>query len=355
MLAQMEEQEKGKDLSFGENEKDSSVIGNISIYNNNSNFYEVVEMENLLNFNPTISTYIAHKTINKYEQPKFITEHFKRLINPNDRTLLTSLSNAHYSQNSMVVQMLMKYVRAGNNLSNKMGMSLVSLDAIKDRKGLSGGEISELSLKDYFETIFGLFAHTDTELKEMERNGLKVRMANMPFPAISDTGKMPLWKTVVYDLTKDDFTIEGENLSFSEKLINELYSQLVLPDLDRMEAFLSANKTTNIEGHDIGAGMILGLPGLNGMIIKDKNGNKTTLLSALRNSIYNPGIDGNYSDFSEVLTINRELINSFLIDNINSEVDDLISFGENGKAKGLLVDNGLLGEGGSCLELTLNI
>jgi hypothetical protein len=88
-------------------------------------------MEKSLSFNPQTSTYIAHKTTNKYEQPKFITEQFKRLVNPNDKSLLKDLNQAHYSKNSMIVQMLKKYQNENNNLALKMKLGLVSLDSIK--------------------------------------------------------------------------------------------------------------------------------------------------------------------------------------------------------------------------------
>lgn len=351
LTAQLKKQEAGETLSFGEREKDSTDPGNISIYNNSSNFNEIIRQEELLTFNPQISTYIAHKTINKYEQPKFISEHLKKLLNPNDKSLLIDLSQAHYSQNSMVVQMLKRYTRPENNLSLKVKLGLASLNVIKKSgENEESGEISELSLKDYFVSIFGFFAHTEEELKAMERKvgneSLSVRLAYMPFPAISDTGSMPLWSTVVYNLTKDNFIFDGSGkMTFSNTVLEELYSQLVKPDLDRLDAYLRSGATTNIEGHDTGAAQIQGIPGLNGLVIKDKNGNNTTLLAALQQSIFNPGISGNYANVNDVLSSNKEAIKTYMANNIQQEIDSILSFDINGNVKGLVAENGLWQDG----------
>ena len=351
LTAQLKKQEAGETLSFGEREKDSTDPGNISIYNNSSNFNEIIRQEELLTFNPQISTYIAHKTINKYEQPKFISEHLKKLLNPNDKSLLIDLSQAHYSQNSMVVQMLKRYTRPENNLSLKVKLGLASLNVIKKSgENEESGEISELSLKDYFVSIFGFFAHTEEELKAMERKvgneSLSVRLAYMPFPAISDTGSMPLWSTVVYNLTKDNFIFDGSGkMTFSDTVLEELYSQLVKPDLDRLDAYLRSGAITNIEGHDTGAAQIQGIPGLNGLVIKDKNGNNTTLLAALQQSIFNPGISGNYANVNDVISSNKEAIKTYMANNIQQEIDSILSFDANGNVSGLVAENGLWQDG----------
>lgn len=357
---QLEAQKKGEELSLGTSEKDSEEKGNIYVYNNSSNFNKLSKMESLLTFNPQISTYIAHKTINKYEQPKFISEHFKKLTSPNKSSLLRDLTKSQYSSNSMILQMLKRYTNPNNNLAQKMKLGLVSLNAMKEvGKSDESGEISDLSFKDYFISVFGFFANTKEELKSMSRTvgseELDVRLATMPFPTISDTGKMPIWDTVVYNLTDKDITFDENNkMVFSNALMNEIYTQLVKPDLDRIEAYLKSGATTYIDGHDIGARMILGIPGLNGLVVKDADGNNTTLISAITQAVRLPGINGNFNTVKEVINSNNGVIKEYLLNNILKEVESVKrlvfknGLWENGKLQG--VDEKYLRNRGSKLN-----
>ena len=124
--------------------------------NNNSNIKNLLAFDNRNIFIPASSVYIAGKTVNKYEQPCFITEQLKKLSGL-DKETIENLLTCPFSKESF----LLKYLISTQGNDASIEAVTVSLEALKVKGDKSSDKmgITDLSSKDYDVTTIGLFAH----------------------------------------------------------------------------------------------------------------------------------------------------------------------------------------------------
>lgn len=138
------------------------------------------------------------------------------------------------------------------------------------KKVFGDNSITSLSNADHELTKLGLFQ--DVEQGEInhhlgENNFVKLRMARMFLPTMSDKSQMLDLYTAVLDLKNKHFVInEQGEVSLTEQLKDIVYSQLVKPELERIVNFNSTVKKTNIKGYDTAAQMFLLVPELNNIV-----------------------------------------------------------------------------------------
>lgn len=288
----------------------------------NSRLNDLINADNNVSFIPMNMMYIGGKMINVYEQPKRITNILKKL--KNDDNFRNQLLSSQISSNNF----LLNLINENQDLRQYVDVIMTSLEAIKEKGSPSSDKMSitQLSEKDAFVTLFNMFASTEGVVnnEELNEQGIKLRKAIVNFPTLSDSSQLPLFKTVVLDIQKEN--IVGNNVS--ENVMNILINQLVKGDLLRIGAFLNANISTNIKGHDAGALFIGSMSSLNTVAVdysyQKENGEvvdtKRTLIEVFRNNsqYHTPeGVNMFIDQFKDDITneINRNIqheVNQFI-------------------------------------------
>ncbi|HPQ78885.1 MAG TPA: hypothetical protein PLG47_00310, partial [Candidatus Dojkabacteria bacterium] len=343
MKKSIAKQDNDKTLDIG-----NYSVDNILLHDNDNYIKMLVILDNFVTFNPALSTYISGKFINSYANPNLITEQIKRLQNPKDTTLVDNLSQASFSKETMIIQMIKEFPE----LRKMLDIDQVSVSAIKE-KGYpvpDRNRIEDLSIRDYFVATFGNFTQTYSKMNGYFRNGIALRVAKMAFPTISDNGTMPLFKTIIYHLTRRNFVdnvLPNEEVKLNREVLNELFGQLVQPEINRIEAFIEnqAMVNENIAGLDFKAKLFYIFPSFNSLLVQDHNGNSVTFLDALTSAIRRKK-NAEDSAVSDLIESNKDILLQEVNRNIEAISKDLFRV-EEGQGKGLLVEQGLFVNGTS--------
>lgn len=253
----------------------------------NSIINDLIKVDNNLSFIPGNMMYLGGKMINIFEQPKPISNTLKSLKSSNN-TLMNDLLNSQTSQDNFVLNL----INENPELKNYIDVIMVGLEALKQRGDASSdsNSITILSSKDAFITLFNMFANNEGEFKNEKLNnlGLKLRKGLINFPTISDSSQLPLFKTILLDIQKNNVI----NNNLDEDTMNIMINHLLKGDLLRAGAFLQNGTTTNIKGYDAGAIHITGMSSLNTVAVDfeytKSNGEivktKRTLIEVFRNN-----------------------------------------------------------------------
>ena len=199
-------------------------------------------------------------------------------------------------------------------------------------------------------TTFGNFTQTYNKLNGYFRNGISLRVAKMAFPTISDNGTMPLFKTIIYHLTRRNFVdnvLPNEEVKLNREILNELFGQLVQPEINRIESFIEnqAMVNGNIAGLDFKAKLFYIFPSFNSLLVQDHNGDSVTFLDALTSAIKRKE-NAEDSAVSDLIESNKDILLQEVNRNIEAISKDLFRV-EEGQGKGLLVEQGLFVNGTS--------
>lgn len=204
------------------------------------------------------------KSIYAISAPKFITDRFRDLKNPDNLTIIEQLNQISFSRPSLWLKLL-----NSNKFKDKFNISHIGLTAFKQLgvKAYRDNSINKLSDTDHELTKLGMFWDTtqgelETAYKKYESTDVEMRMATMFSPTMSDKSMMTLITTAVLNLQNTDL-MNGEALS--EQVVKIIYEQTVKPELLRMIKFHQNGSKTNISGYDKGAGMFLLLPEMNNL------------------------------------------------------------------------------------------
>ncbi len=257
-------EESNEDTEFYENVKNHPFSDMNSIMSN------LTELEN--KYNPvygSTSRYVAGKSLTELEAFSYFYQQHRNLKKSalsDDKNLLNKLKNLSFSKDSYLLNLLM----TDNVFARQFDHSLVDLMALKDlfKNNDMPPAIDDLSSFDYMFTQRTMFQdRKQGPERGVEGLPFKIRMAQMGTLTNSDKGRMMMLKTAVMDLYKEsgtafDISPEGE-VTFTENLRDVLYSQLILPELRRMVAFIVNESSTNIKNYDKGATRFNLLPGLN--------------------------------------------------------------------------------------------
>lgn len=304
---------------------DTQRAFNILTYNN-SQINDLIHADNAVSFIPMNMMYIGGKMISVYEQPKRIANILKKFTS--DPAFRQQLKASQITSDNMMLNL----IDGDPSLEGYVDVIMTSLEALKERGAAASDKmgITQLSNKDGFVTMFNMFASSEGayENEALKRNGVKLRKGMIPFPTLSDSSQLPLFKTIVIDVQREN--VAGDTVS--ENILDILKSQLLKGDLKRIAAFLTNGKSTNIKGHDAGAMFITGMSSLNTVIVDsnyivgtEERTGKRTLVEVFRN---NPQFHTE-AGIENFLTKYKTEIDAEIIRNVNYEVDAFIS--EDGK------------------------
>ena len=185
---------------------------------------------------------------------------------------------------------LLPLFEGNKDFSEKFYVDHIGITSLKEqgKKVFGDSSVTALSDADHEYLKLGLFF--DVEQGEVKatrgENGfIGMRMARMFFPTMSDKSQMLGAKTAVYDFKNKHFkTTADEVLGIDDQVLEELYTQLVRPEMERITNFHSSIGKTNIKDYDTGAKMFLNIPVLN---LLEYEGQKVITLMSNNPSVYN--------------------------------------------------------------------
>lgn len=201
--------------------------------------------------------------------PKFITDRARDLKNP-DSGIMQQLLSLSFSRPSLWLRLL-----SDGKFREKFQVSHMGLNAFKQlgKKLYRDNGITKLSDVDHELTKLGMFwdmtqgevSYTTEDGKtfnEYPDTSVRMRMATMFSPTMSDKQLMTLITTAVLDLQNKDLN-DGHGIS--DEVAKILYEQTVKPELQRMIKHAQNGGRTNISSYDRGASMFLFMPELNNL------------------------------------------------------------------------------------------
>lgn len=240
--------------------------------NDNSQYNDIVKLDNIVSAELSMNTmHIGGKTIYMYQQPNSILNTIKNLKKSVKAGSghLQDLLESPMTSNSM----LLKLLKENPDMFDYFGSFTMSLEAIKEMgsKSQSDKGITNLSDKDAFLTLLGMFSATEGSIKDLslKTKNIKLRKGSMSFPTISDASQLPMLKTFLIELSKENYNENTDTLS--DNILEILQEQLLISDLKRIGDYMIKVEDSNIEFYDKGAVWITGIPSLNTLTLKVKN------------------------------------------------------------------------------------
>lgn len=327
-----------KELVFEDKYADNpgnQMVMNLLTNDTNNSLKNLVKADNLVSFVPSQSMYIAGKMINSYEQPKSLSNTVNSM--KSDEKYVADTKATSITSESMIMEMI-----ANNpDFASYFDVINVSLEALKElgKESRDDMGITNLSTKDHFVTTFNMFAHNDGAIMNddyTKNKEINLRKGTVSFPALSDSSRMPLIKTVLLDIQKTHLNPEMNRLT--DNVLQELADRMVLPEFKRIAAFLKAGGKTNIKGHDAGAERVTSFISLNSLMVKTEDSSGNTILRPLTEVFkkYSDNGEAHVDNVEAFLRKYQEEIFDDIQANINQEVDTYIS--EDGTT-GLMRDN----------------
>jgi hypothetical protein len=252
---------------FNTEDKDNMSFKGKSIlqYETSKFLKDFIQLEIANTFHTLKSMYIAGKTINTYSQPNFASLQVDKLKDKFDnKGLKNELKQAPFSKNSLLLSLL-----DNDRIREGLAVSYVSLNPLKQRgqKIYNDDGITAMYAGDREASLLSHFMTSEAEYGEI--NGIKYRGAKMSSAALSDSSQLFLLHLPVLNLTKGNFEFENGEIKLTDDILELLFSQLIKPDIDRIEAFLKANTTTNTIGKDFASQIITTFPELNTLVKGD--------------------------------------------------------------------------------------
>lgn len=246
---------------FNTEDKDNMSFKGKSIlqYETSKFLKDFIQLEIANTFHTLKSMYIAGKTINTYSQPNFASLQVDKLKDKFDnKGLRNELRQTPFSKNSLLLSLL-----ENDRIREGLAISYVSLNPLKQRgqKIYNDDGVTAMYAGNREASMLAHFMTSEAEYGEIDN--VKYRGAKMSSAALSDSSQLFLLHLPVLNLTKSNFEFENGNIKLTEDLLNLLYTQLIKPDVDRIEAFLKANQTTNTIGKDFASQIITTFPELN--------------------------------------------------------------------------------------------
>lgn len=235
----------------------------------NSQINDLIKIDNFVEFIPMNTMYIAGKTIYMYQQPNSILNKVKALRTSDGETMKELLSSP-ITSNSM----LLNLIKSDPEVAEYFDTFTMSLEAIKETgtKSKSNMGITELSDKDSFMTLFGMFLSSEGKIEnlELENEGISLRKGVISFPTISDASQLPMLKTALIELSTDNYDANTDVLSGN--ILDILTEQFLVSDLKRIGDYMTkVPGSSNIKHYDDGAVWITSMPSLNLTTLETKD------------------------------------------------------------------------------------
>lgn len=222
------------------------------------------------------SFYDNHKSIYGFTASKYITDRIRLLKqDPANNKILSELLTTSFNQNSFWLDLL----KNNPNFREDFKVIHLGLTAIKElgKTLYRDNELQKLSEIDHELVKLGFFQSLnqgDIAVDNAKYGSLGFRIGRMFSPTMSDKSIMTIIKTAVANITKSTMDNRDTLLEFG-------YSQMIEPELKRINNFNQKIKTTNIDAYDDGAKMFFMLPKLNTLRFKINN-KETSLLALLQ-------------------------------------------------------------------------
>lgn len=218
------------------------------------------------------SFYDNKKVLYGYTISKYITDRVNALKRK-DVTLFNDLKTTTYNKHSFWLDMM----ESDESFLDKFKVKHLGRTSLKEqgKKIYRDNDLQALSLIDHELVKLGMFMSlTQGDVKHNKEKyvGLKFRVARMFSPTMSDKSTATTIRTAVLDF--DDRMMD----SF-ENTLDFMYSQMVAPDIDRISAYHTNVKASNVNAYDKGARLFYGIPKLNNL--KVPFGEGTVSLSTL--------------------------------------------------------------------------
>ena len=296
-----------------------------------------IEAENIVKTEVVMR--IAGKNVMPYSQPNATSEQVRKLVNP-DGIMLNNLKKSAFSKNSA----LLKVIEASPKFRSRFGIGYIGLQALKNRgseKNSDRAGITELPESDFDTVLLGFNNGKtnpikDSSKQEIKDNGIGLVEAKLAFPPLSDSAQLFVLNTIKYDIRDNDvFDIEG-NLKLSDRLLQILYEQLVLPDLVRIIEHIQAKNLglleDDVDFQNLGSELFTLIHSLNTLKVGE-----TELLTLVRNGANNNMTLENIMSEDVINTI-KESLESMVLNNVNSK----FNVDSNGKVGGSFVREGIV-------------
>ena len=212
----------------------------------------------------TTSFMTGGKNVAGFVQTKFATDRVEELkYNSETRR---ALMEDKYSTNSMWLSLL---TSGDKEIQNLLYVDHLGINAIV-KKGTpsvdDNDSYSKTPSANQEIAKQGFFQDTRQGTVSNTYNGLKLRMARMLFPTMSDKKQVLDMYVPVLDLDGNLIGYEGDRVQIKDSRISEvLFEQLVIPELKRIFKFHQSKERINIEGYNAAAQIFLMIPELNNM------------------------------------------------------------------------------------------
>lgn len=221
---------------------------------------DFVKLEISNTFHTLKSMYIAGKTINTYSQPNFAALQIDKLKDRLDSSgLKNELQQTPFTRNSMLLSLL-----ENDRIREGLAISFVSLNPLKQQgqKVYNDDGITAMYAGDREASFLAHFMTSEATYGQI--GNFSFRGAKISSAALSDSSQLFLLHLPVIDFTKGAFdTNEHGEFVLSQDILDILHEQFVMPDADRMEAFLKAKTSTNVVGKDLSSQIFTAFPELN--------------------------------------------------------------------------------------------
>lgn len=184
------------------------------------------------------------------------------------------------------------------------------------------GRYTELSVADRMAIDYKLYTET-IKVEALGRmmyaigyRNLNLTMRRMPFPALSDKSQMYTLRVPTLDLSQWSMqdTILNPNSKKRQELFAYLTDAIFLPELLRIEKYLSNPEAYNVDGHSKTFGIFHQVPALNALKL-DINGTTENILDYVH-SLNENGSAQKVSDLLSGNDVLKEQIGEFLFRNI---------------------------------------
>lgn len=248
---------------------------------------------------------------------KYATDRVKELKDPNSG-LLDKLSKFSFSKNSLVGKLL-----RDPEFSEKFIIAHTANGSFKEKDGRfqKNAKVTDLTSLDLETAKLAFFFETNNvgrynqSILEDFKQASDTRMGHVFLPTMSDKDQMMTIQTLIFNINEGNY--KGGDLSPAIKEL--LYSQLVKPDLERIQSFHNkVQGKTDIKGYDEAAQLFNLLPSLN--LITDENGDTLPQLMKRNPSLYTSQyIENNFK--REILNEVNNLVNHLVNQKLESWKD----------------------------------
>jgi hypothetical protein len=224
------------------------------------------------------------KLLQSYIYKTYIKEREEDLKSDDD-TMRKNLLKQPFSKHSMLLDLLDQYPK----IRNSFNVNYLGLTSLKQRgqRSYQGTRLQDLSDAD--QEMVKLGAYTDMKLGsfDIQYKGIGTRTAAFFGLTMSDKSTMTVNLMPALDFRDDtlnennqennNFTRLNDDIVPGDDMLDVLYSQTILPELERIINYLSTNFGSDIKGYNQGAKTFLFFPGANEIFV-DFNGSPQTLL-----------------------------------------------------------------------------